>query len=163
VFHLRSSAVLALTTLFATVAATAGEPIIVPKGDQSQDQLKKDRVECQIFAVDTSGFDPMNPPPPPQAPTVQTGPDGSAVRGAARGAAVGAIGGAIAGDAGKGAAVGAGVGAAGGKMRSNQQKRQVVASGAEAQKQYEDQLAELRSRFDRAFSACMEARDYVVK
>lgn len=155
--------VIGFAAFVAAPVAWAQQPIIVPKGSQTQDQLNKDRVECQVFAVDTSGFDPMNPPPPPQSQQVQQGADGSAVRGAARGAAVGAIGGAIAGDAGKGAAVGAGVGAAGGKMRSNRGKREVAASNQAAQDQYNAQIAAARSQFDRAFSACMEARDYVVK
>ena len=58
--HSVFSALVGLAVLGGVSAAGANQPIIVPRGDQSQDQLKKDRVECQVFAVDTSGFDPMN-------------------------------------------------------------------------------------------------------
>ena len=95
-----------------------------------------------------------------QAAQVDRSVDGTAVRGAAHGAAAGAAIGAIAGDAGKGAAIGA---VAGG-LRGRRSK--VV--GDEMEQQYENASAqaqeeEMMKNFNKAFTACMEAKDYTVK
>src|SRR6187399_2371848 len=79
---------------------------VFPAKSQSQQQQKIDEFECYKWAMQQSGIDPLNLPKVETAP-VETGPDGSAVRGAARGAAAGVAIGAIAGDAGTGAAIGA--------------------------------------------------------
>ena len=74
---------------------------VFPAKSQSQQQQKIDEFECYKWAMEQSGIDPLNLPKVEAAP-VETGPDGSAVRGAARGAAAGVAIGAIAGDAGTG-------------------------------------------------------------
>ena len=79
---------------------------VFPANDQDKETQEYDEFKCYKWAVEESGVDPINPPDV-EAEATPTGPDGSAVRGAARGAAVGAAIGAISGDAGKGAAIGA--------------------------------------------------------
>jgi hypothetical protein len=136
----------------------ADELMIYPKKAQSAEQQEKDKFECYSWAKNESGFDPMAPPMAAEAPPQQQAPRGGVVRGAARGAAVGAI---I--DDSDGAKKGAWAGAAVGGMRRQDQKREE----AQAQQQWEQEqqqiYAENRNRYNRAYSACLEARDYIVK
>ncbi len=95
---------------------------------------------------------------------------GSGAQGAVGGAAAGALVGAIAGDAGKGAAIGATAGLIGGRRRG-QQKQQQATAQAEAQGDKAEQqtqqakaaTADQIENFKKAFSVCLEAKDYMVK
>lgn len=132
---------------------------VFPSNDQDQATQDADELACYKWAMEQTGVDPINPPQV-QAEQVDTGPDGSAVRGAARGAAAGAAIGAIAGDAGKGAAIGA---AAGG-MRGRRAKRY----GDAAEQQQNEAAAaaqekEMMDNFKKAFSACMQGKGYTVQ
>lgn len=141
----------------------AQQLMVYPKAGQSEEQQKKDRGECHVWAVEQSGFDPANPPPAPSAATAGTERrEGGAVRGAARGAAVGAIAGAIAGDAGKGAAIGAGVGGAGGALKRRDAQQQAQSGQQQAQADYQAKLQRLRDGYNRALKTCLEGRDYSV-
>src|SRR5258708_335243 len=100
-----------------TFAAAAQQPIIYPARGQSAQKQNTDTAECQLWAKQTTGIDPVaiaqqgaNQPAAPQQ-------QGGMLRGAAGGAALGAMGGAIAGDAGKGAAIGAVTGTVVGGVR----------------------------------------------
>lgn len=130
---------------------------VYPKGEQDAAAQAKDTVECYDSAKQRTGIDPKAPPPAAEAAPQQTG---GAVKGAARGAARGAAVGAIADDTSKGASVGA----AGGAMRGRQQQKK---TNANAQQQAEQQAAaagaEQKATFNKAFSACMDARNYSVK
>ena len=141
--------------ILALAGAATAEPFIYPKADQSKEQQGKDKYECHGWAVEQTGFDPMNVAAAP-APT--EAPKGGAVRGAARGAAVGAAVGAIAGDAGKGAAIGAAGGGLGGAMRRRDQGRDQQYS----EDQHKAAIDAKRADYDRAFKTCLEARDYTV-
>jgi len=143
-----------------TVATTIQNNLgvfVYPKGEQDSATQAKDTVECYESAKGRSGIDPAAPPPE-AAPVEQQG--GGAVKGAARGAARGAAIGGVAGDTGKGASVGA----TGGAMRGRKQQK---AANANAQQQAEAQAAaaaeEQKATFNKAFSACMDARNYSVK
>jgi hypothetical protein len=150
-----------------------------PRNGQSADQQLKDESECYGIAKQRTGIDAQAPPPrglseeekklaQQQAAENAKQAQGGRVRGAARGAAGGAAIGAIAGDAGKGA----GAGAVAGTMRGGAQQRQANAQSKEqaaaqtaaAQKKAEEEM--LRSHqagvdtFQRAFAACMDARNY---
>jgi uncharacterized protein HemX len=172
----------------APAAASAWSPskdigvFVFGKNGQTSDQQLKDESDCYGAARQQSGIDPKAP-----APTGKTAeqkqaeqkaaassadtPSGGRVRGAARGAAGGAAIGAIAGDAGKGA----GAGAVAGTMRGGSQQRQASAAAqkqAAAKVAAEQQKDEERNRlahaegldtFQRAFAACMDARNYSVK
>ncbi|MDN3723551.1 glycine zipper domain-containing protein [Aequorivita sp. SDUM287046] len=151
---------------FGTFAQSAGEAVakkmsvyVFPTKNQSAEQQAQDQSACYTWAVEQSGYDPINPTVV-KAQQVPTGPDGAAVVGSAGGAAVGVAIGAIAGDAGKGAAIGAVSGAVVGRRRGNMQK-------ASAQNQANNQAAQanknLEDGFRKAFSACLEAKNYTVK
>jgi hypothetical protein len=132
---------------------------VFPAKDQKPDQQALEEQACYSWAVQQTGVDPLTM----QATTpdsAATGPDGSAVRGAARGAVAGLAIGAIAGDAGKGAAIGAAAGGmagvAGKKQKQAQQEQQAKQAAAAA-----DQ-AKIDS-FKKAYSACLEGKGYSVK
>jgi hypothetical protein len=153
-----------------------------PRNNQSADQQLKDEAECYGMAKQRTGIDaqaPMPTGPSPEevaaaqkqaadnAPKAQ----GGRVLGAARGAAGGAAIGAIAGDAGKGAAIGSVAGTMKGgatqRQANAQSKQQSAAAAAAAQKQATEELQRQHQEgidtFQRAFSACMDARGYSVK
>jgi hypothetical protein len=152
------------------------------KNGQTADQQLKDETDCYGAARQQSGIDPKAPAPAgktaeqkqaEQKAAAQNAdtPSGGRVKGAARGAAGGAAIGAIAGDAGKGA----GAGAVAGTMRGGAQQRQASAAAqkeaagkvAAEQKAQEERVklahAEGLDTFQRAFAACMDARNYSVK
>jgi len=143
------------------VSPTLGDDaFIYPNKGQSK---KQQDYECYDWAKQQTGFDPMAQPTATAPPPAQEAKQGGVVRGAARGALVGVAVGAIAGDAGKGAAIGAaGGGLFGGMRRRDQQRREVV-----AQEQWANQQAatyeQNRSKYNRAFSSCMEGCGYTVK
>jgi hypothetical protein len=150
---------------------------VFAKANQSPQQQLKDESECYGAAKQQSGIDPKAPAPPTKtaeqkaaeqkaAADNASGAKGGRVCGAAAGAAVGAI----AGDAGTGAAAGA----AAGTMRGGRQQRKAAASAKDqaaaqtaAQQQKEEEQAKLAHAqgldgFQRAFEACMDARNYFV-
>ncbi len=132
---------------------------VFPGQDQTSEQQSTDEYECYKWAMSETGYDPMNPTQV-EAEQVETGPDGSAIRGAAGGAAAGAAIGAIAGDAGKGAAIGAVAGGLRGRRaRAAGQAQQQQQANATA----EQQSQALEDNFKKAFSVCLEAKGYSVK
>lgn len=142
--------------------ARAQQLFIYPQKGQSAEQQAQDKAQCQTWATQQTGFDPLNPPTASAArpQNESTGP--GVVGGAAGGAALGAIVGAIAGDAGKGAAIGAAGGGLMGGMRSGSQRRR----NDERQRHYEQQQASqaqyARDQFNRAYRTCLEGRGYTV-
>lgn len=130
--------------------------MIYPKAKQSAEQQSKDKYECHEWAVQQTGFNPMQSvstePPPP------TGRQPNAVRGAARGAAAGAVVGAVAGDAGKGAAAGA----AGGALVGGVRRRDAEYARNQQRAQNEANVQGQRANYDRAVKTCLEARNYSV-
>ncbi len=153
-----------------------------PRNNQSADQQLKDEVDCYGAAKQRTGIDAQTPPPQglseeekkaaqQQAAANAPQAQGGAVLGAARGAAGGAAIGAIAGNAGKGAGAGAVAGTMQGSMAQRQanaqSKQQAAARAAAAQKQAEEEMLRQHQAgvdtFQRAFIACMDARNYSVK
>jgi outer membrane protein with glycine zipper len=136
--------------------AEAQKPVVYPAKGQSAEQQQKDQTECDVWAKQTTGVDPVaaaQAPTPAQGSTVG---GGQRVRGAARGAAGGALVGAIAGDAGTGAGVGAVVGTMAGGRRARQEQ-------AQQQQQAESQKQQTINTYYRAFAACLEGRGYSIK
>ena len=160
---MRRTAVILTTTIMFTMGLStslwADELTIYPKEGQTAEQQEKDKFECYNWAKNDSGFDPMAPPTATEAPPQQQAQKGGVARGAVRGAAVGAI----IDDSSEGARTGAKAGAAIGGMRRADQKR----AQAQAQQQWEQEqqqiYAEKRNRYNKAYSVCLEARDYAVK
>ncbi|MDB4582696.1 glycine zipper domain-containing protein [Draconibacterium sp.] len=136
----------------------AGNLVVFPSNEQSQQQQKADEFECYKWAMEQTGIDPLNLPK--IEVEVQSGPTGAAVGGAARGAVAGVAIGAIAGDAGKGAAIGATAGglrgARAGRQAQAQQNQQAQSNAAATEE-------EIKNTFKKAFSACMEGKGYTVK
>ncbi len=144
------------TLVLATSSVWGQQPFIYPQKGQSPQQQAQDQGECQAWATQQTGINPMAmASTPSMAPAA---PQSSPMRGAARGAAVGAVGGAIGGDAGKGAAIGAATGAMVGGMRRRDQMQQQQAQQAQAQ---EAQAAQMDT-FKRALAACLSAKGYSV-
>ena len=126
--------------------------IIYPAKGQSQEQMEKDKFDCYSWAKQQTGFDPMVASTAPQQSSASKE---STVTGAAKGAAVSAGVGAIEGDAGKGAAVGAAFGG----LRGRHQKKQAE----QVQQQQVSQANQKINEYNRAYSACLEAKGYTVK
>ena len=147
--------------------AAAGDLYIYPTRDQDEAQQEKDRYECFVWASQETGFNPANAGPVSESKLVRVpvakNPDQNAV---AVGAILGAIVGVAIDDSSRGAAIGAGVGTVAGAAVRAEGQRQVE---AEATEEAEQQLAENQAllqqaqSYRRAFAACMEGRDYVVR
>jgi hypothetical protein len=147
-----------LLTWALAFAAAAQQPIFYPAKGQSPQKQSSDTAECQGWAKQNTGIDPValaehssQPAPPPQ--------QGGRVRGAAGGAAGGAVIGAIAGDAGKGAAIGAATGTVVGGSRQRRSNRAASEQQQAGQQQTSQQLA----TFNRAVTACMTGRGYTAQ
>lgn len=132
---------------------------VFPSKNQSQTKQDSDEAACYKWAKEETGVDPINPPKV-DAKQVDKSADGTAIVGAAGGAAAGAAIGAIAGDTGKGAAIGAVVGGLRGR------RAKVVGDEREQQHNNQEASAEQKSlmaNFNKAFTACMEGKNYTVK
>ena len=144
-----------LGALWLSAPLRADDLMIYPKGGQSPEQQEKDKFECYGWAKNESGFDPMAPPTATAPPPQQQARQGGVLRGAARGAVIGEI---VDDDWETGAKVGAAIG---GMRRADQKRKE-----AQAQQQWEQEqqqiYAEKRNRYNRAYSVCLEARDYSV-
>jgi hypothetical protein len=144
-----------------------------PKEGQTAEQQSKDEADCYEWAVTNSGGDPFElqeqseaaeAEAAQQTETAREAARGAGARGAVRGAAAGALIGEIADDdAGDGAAYGAAIGAVAARRGSRR-------ASAEAEEQIEEQkesqqqaTAEEIGNFKKAFSACLEGKDYLVK
>ena len=130
-------------------SAMSGTPIVYPAKNQTAEQQKKDEGECNAWAKENTGVDPVvlastsTAPAPAAAPPPPSGPNGSRVRGAARGAAAGAVIGEVANDdASQGAATGAAVGAV--AAGSRQRRGEAAAQDQAAQQQQQQQAARNR-------------------
>jgi hypothetical protein len=141
--------------LLMALPLAAQEMFFYPSQGQTPEQQNKDRAECQVWAQQQTGVDPMRPASQVAAAPAQ---QGQAVRGAARGALVGVVGGAIGGDVGKGAAIGAGVGATKGLLDRRRDRIHTEQAQQQALSAQQAGLAE----FDRALGACMQGRGYSV-
>jgi hypothetical protein len=144
--------------LFWVQIGLAQDFFVFPSRGQSNEQMQRERMECHAWARQQTGFDPFQgsggaPPAAAGGSTV-----GGAVRGGAVGAAGGAVIGGIAGNFGRGAAIGAASGALlGGMSRSSQNQRD-----ADATRQWAQQEAAARERFNRAYRTCLEGKGYTV-
>jgi hypothetical protein len=170
----KATLALALVTgMAAGGSAVAQDLFIYPSGGQSAEQQRRDSLECRLWAIDQTGFDPTAPvqgspaagPQPAEVPVQGPG----IVRSTARGAVVGTAAGAIAGNTGRGALAGAAGGAILGTARIGDQRRaqqQVSNDWARQQQIREAEQQQLliyrRQMFNRAVTACMEGRGYSV-
>jgi hypothetical protein len=155
-----------------TLAATM-KVYVFPKAGQSAEQQSQDEATCYDWAVQNTGSDPfelltrLEEKKKKAELKKQEAADstrGAGARGAVRGALAGALIGEIADDdAGEGAAIGAGVGAIRARRRARADRaeadRRADAKVNEARQATEAQIEDFR----KAFSVCLEAKDYLVK
>lgn len=144
-----------------------------PKEGQAAEQQSKDEAECYDWAVANAGEDPFElqkeaeaaeQQAAQQTQDAQQSTGGAGARGAVRGAAAGALIGEIADDdAGKGAAYGAAAGVVAGRRgarRASEESQEQIEQQSASQQQA---TAEEIENFKKAFSVCLEGKDYMVK
>ncbi|TAL15510.1 glycine zipper 2TM domain-containing protein [bacterium] len=134
------------------------------------EQIEKDKYECYVWAKSESGYDPLNlgdkssqsstvPPPEPQRSV-----GSSAAKGGLGGALLGAGLGALLGGK-RGALTGAAIGGIGGAVVGSESQKSENQREAERQRLSEQARTEdeKRDKYERAFSACLEGRGYIIK
>ena len=154
-----------------TLAATLDIYAFPSKG-QTPEQQSQDETACYQFATQNSGVDPFalqKQALQQQQQTAQATQEaskagqGAGVKGAVAGAAGGALIGGIAGDAGKGAAIGAGVGVVAGRRRGRAAEEKATQQAQQQGQQAQQATQQQMDNFKKAFSVCMEAKNYMVK
>lgn len=155
-----------------TLAATM-DVFVFPTEGQDASQQSQDEATCYEFANANTGTDPFHLAKQEEsnqqlaeaeaAAASSTG-AGAGARGAVRGAAAGAVIGEIVDDD---ASEGAKYGAAAGAIRGRRQARHARDAAEEQAEQQaaarEEATAEDLENFKKAFSVCLEAKDYMVK
>ena len=143
--------------------ALAQSPLAYPAKGQSAEQTRKDELECQMWAMERTGFNPRQGAPQSYASTPHGSSYGSTVDPTTFGSGKTGQGGAIAGDAGKGAAWGALGGAVFG-MKRKRRKRQEADWQRQQQAQLQQQQYQHgRQTYNSAFGLCLESRNYKVQ
>ncbi len=155
-----------------TLAATVGVYAFPAKG-QKPEQQSTDEAECYNWAVQNVGTDPFALQKQSQQQQQQTQQQteqakkagaGAGASGALKGAAAGALIGEIASDdPGKGAAYGAAAGVVAGRRRGKAAEQQATQQAQAQGQQAQQATAQQLDAFKKAFSACLEAKNYMVK
>lgn len=153
--------------------ASTMDVYVFPAEGQDTSQQSKDEAECYEWAVGNAGVDPFELTKQEEAEQQQAQADqqaaqqagqGAGARGAVRGAAAGALIGEIANDdASEGAAWGAAAGAIRGRRMGREAQAQAQQQAAAQAQQREQATAEQMANFKKAFSVCLEAKNYMVK
>ncbi|MEL7447710.1 MAG: glycine zipper domain-containing protein [Pseudomonadota bacterium] len=155
-----------------TLGATMDVYVFPAEGQDAAAQ-SKDEAACYEWAVGNTGSDPFELAKDAQANQQQAQAEqqaasnagrGAGASGAVRGAAAGALIGEIANDdASEGAAWGAAAGAIRGRRKGRQAQQQAQAQASNNAQQREAATAEQLENFKKAFSVCLEAKEYLVK
>ncbi len=152
--------------------AAAMNVYVFPDRGQNSSQQSMDEADCYNWAVGNIGTDPFElskqanqqaSQAAQQKQAVQQAGEGAGARGAVGGAAGGALIGAIAGDAGKGAAYGAAAGLIAGRRARRRAQGEVTQQIDQQTQQTQQATADQIENFKKAFSVCLEAKDYLVK
>ena len=146
---------------------------VFPAEGQDSGQQSQDEAACYEWAVGNTGSDPFDLAKQEQSDQQQAQAEaqaaeqvgqGSGARSAVRGAAAGALIGEIANDdASEGAAWGAAAGVVRGRRKGREAQQQAQAQAAAQSEQREEATAEQLANFKKAFSVCLEAKEYMVK
>ena len=149
------------------------EVYVFPTEGQDTSQQSKDEAECYEWAVGNAGVDPFELTKQKESDqqqaqaeqqAAQQAGQGAGARGAVRGAAAGALIGEIANDdASEGAAWGAAAGAIRGRRMGREAKAQAQQQASAQAEQREQATTEQMANFKKAFSVCLEAKNYMVK
>jgi hypothetical protein len=155
-----------------TLASTL-EVFVFPTEGQAADQQSKDEAECYSWAATNTGSDPFDlqkqkeqqaQQTEQQVAQAQSATQGAGAKGALRGAAAGALIGEVSGgDAGDSAAIGAAVGAVSARRRGRRASQEVQQQAEQQGEAQQQATAEQVGNFKKAFSVCLEAKDYMVK
>ncbi len=153
--------------------ASTLEVYVFPAAGQAADQQSKDEAECYNWAASNTGTDPFElekqsaqqaQQTEQQVAQAQASTQGAGVKGAAKGAAAGALIGEIYdGDSSQGAAYGAAAGAVASRRRSRAASQQAQQQAKEQGAAQQQATAEQIGNFKKAFSVCLEAKEYMVK
>ncbi len=146
--------IIAVASIFGAGVFAEGKMFVYPGSGQTAEQQAKDEGECKLWALEQSGFDPLS------VPTVSAPPEqkrGGALKGAAAGAAVGAIVG-DSDDAKKGAIAGGVLG----RHRQSKNKRKQQQAAQQDQQAQAAQQQQLSADYRRAYTSCLQAKDYTV-
>lgn len=155
-----------------TLAATMSV-FVFPAAGQEATQQSVDEMDCYRWAVQNTGTDPFQlskaieeaekKAEAEKQAAAQAG-AGAGAGGAIRGAAVGALIGEIASDdPGEGAAYGAAAGLIASRRRARAGRQQAEAKADADVATAKEINAEAAGNFKKAFSVCLEAKDYMVK
>lgn len=155
-----------------TLASTM-DVFVFPTEGQEASQQSQDEAACYGWASDNTGSDPFDLAKDEQTneqlaaaeqQAAESVGQGAGAKGALRGAAAGAlIGEVTGGDAGDSAKIGAAAGVVAGRRRSRAAKAQAAEQAAQQAEQRQAATAEDLENFKKAFSVCLEAKDYMVK
>lgn len=155
-----------------TLAATMNVYVFPTKG-QKPEQQSQDEAACYTYATENTGTDPFALQKQSQQQAQQTeqakqqaqqAGTGAGAKGAVKGAAAGAVVGEIASDdAGKGAAYGAAAGVVAGRRKGKAAEKQATQQAEQQGQQAQQATAEQLANFKKAFSVCLEAKNYMVK
>ncbi|NHA13993.1 hypothetical protein [Thioalkalivibrio sp. XN279] len=155
-----------------TLAATL-DIYAFPKAGQAAEQQSKDEAACYDWAATNTGVDPFAAEKEQaaaaqeaeqKAKQAQGATQGAGASGAVKGAAAGAVVGELShADTGESAAVGAAVGLVASRRRARAAGEQAQQQAAAEADQAITASAEEVANFKKAFSACMEAKDYLVR
>jgi len=153
--------------------ASTLEVYVFPTKGQEASQQSQDEAACYTWAVENTGSDPFDLAKQAEQQQQQTqqqqdqiaqAGQGAGVKGAVGGAAAGALIGEIASDdAGKGAAYGAAAGAIVSRRRTRRAKAEASQQVEAQSEQAQQATAEQIENFKKAFSVCLEAKEYMVK
>jgi hypothetical protein len=164
---------LAVSTSHAESLSNTLDVYVFPSAGQDASQQSMDESACYEWAVQNSGSDPFDlakqqetAEQQAEAQKAAAGSEtkGSGARGALGGAAAGAlIGEVVDDDAGKGAAWGAAVGGVANRRRHKRAEQEQVQAIEQQQASQAQYTAEEIDNFKKAFSVCLEAKDYMVK
>ncbi len=155
-----------------TLAATM-DVFVFPTKGQEASQQSQDEAECYGWASDNTGSDPFDLAKQEesdeqladaQMQAAEATGQGAGARGALRGAAAGAlIGEVTGGDAGDSAKIGAAAGVISGRRRARAAQAQATDQAEQQAEQRQEITAVDLENFKKAFSVCLEAKDYMVK
>jgi hypothetical protein len=153
--------------------ASTLEVYVFPAAGQASDQQSKDEAECYSWAVSNTGSDPFDlekqneqavAQAEQQVAQTEAATQGAGAKGAVKGAAAGALIGEVSGgDAGDSAAIGAAVGVVASRRRSRSANQQAEQQAQQQVAASEQATAEQVGNFKKAFSVCLEAKEYMVK
>jgi len=155
-----------------TLASTI-EVFVFPAEGQDAEQQSKDEVACYEWAVGNTGSDPFDLAKQEQSDAQKAQAEkeaakragqGTGAGGVIAGAATGALIGEIANDdASEGAAWGAAAGLVRGRRKSREAQYSAQKQASSKAEQRERATDEQLANFKKAFSVCLEAKEYMVK